>query len=391
MPPKNASKGGGATSKKADQKKKEKTIEDKTFGIKNKKGAKQQKFIQQVQVQVKNQGMNKEQKAKEKDREDQKKAKEDKMKAFMELNKLLKPVQVNTKGADPSTVVCAYFKQGTCTKGNKCKFSHDLSMDAKSAKRSMYHDTRENKEDETNEDWLEADLQDVIAKKHGTEATNMTRIICKHFLEAVENYKYGWFWKCVDGDSCKYRHALPVGYVLKRDRKKDEKGKDVMPIEDQVERQRAELSVETTQLTIQTFLEWKKKRLAAKAKAKKAAEAAARKTDKTSGSKISGAQLFKSSKVDVVEEGAAEEGEEGEVDLTQREEEEGEEEKGAWKNAIDYDEELRKYKEFEKQAAAEGAQQQPEGAAAADVAIDEDLFDEDLDALEEELEEMTVS
>ena len=50
--------------------------------------------------QVKNQGMNKEQKAKEKDREDQKKAKEDKMKAFLELNKLLKPVQVNTKGND---------------------------------------------------------------------------------------------------------------------------------------------------------------------------------------------------------------------------------------------------------------------------------------------------
>lgn len=42
MPPKNA------PIKKADQKKKEKIIEDKTFGLKNKKGAKTQKYVQQV-------------------------------------------------------------------------------------------------------------------------------------------------------------------------------------------------------------------------------------------------------------------------------------------------------------------------------------------------------
>lgn len=42
MPPKNA------PSKKAEQKKKEKIIEDKTFGLKNKKGAKTQKYVQQV-------------------------------------------------------------------------------------------------------------------------------------------------------------------------------------------------------------------------------------------------------------------------------------------------------------------------------------------------------
>jgi len=390
MPPKPA-KGGGGPSKKTEQKKKEKIIEDKTFGIKNKKGAKQQKFIQQVQVQVKNQGISKEQKAKDADREAQKKAKEEKMKAFLELNKLLKPVQTVQKGADPSTVVCAYFKQGTCTKGNKCKFSHDMSLDAKCAKRSIYQDTRD-EENETNENWLEADLQDVISKKHGTETTNQTRIICKHFLDAVESYKYGWFWKCVNGESCKYRHALPVGYVLKRDRKKDDKGKDVMLIEDLVEKQRAELSVETTQLTIQTFLEWKKKRLARKEKAKKAAEALAKKTEKTTGSKMSGAQLFKSARVDVGEEGV-EEGEDG-VDMTQREEEEGDS-KQEWTSAIDYDAELRKYKEFEKKAAA--GEEGYTGvvvanlSAAADVAIDEDLFDEDLDDLEEELEEMTVS
>ena len=52
MPPKK----GNAPSKKTEQKRKEKTIEDKTFGMKNKKGAKQQKFIAQVEKQVKSGG-----------------------------------------------------------------------------------------------------------------------------------------------------------------------------------------------------------------------------------------------------------------------------------------------------------------------------------------------
>lgn len=47
MPPKKA-----APSKKTDEKKKQKIIEDKTFGLKNKKGAKMQKYISQIQNQV---------------------------------------------------------------------------------------------------------------------------------------------------------------------------------------------------------------------------------------------------------------------------------------------------------------------------------------------------
>merc|ERR1712117_512117 len=53
MPPKKAA---NAPSKKTEQKKKEKVIEDKTFGLKNKKGSKQQKFIAQVEKQVKSGG-----------------------------------------------------------------------------------------------------------------------------------------------------------------------------------------------------------------------------------------------------------------------------------------------------------------------------------------------
>ena len=47
MPPKKTSAPQGP-SKKTELKKKEKTIEDKTFGLKNKKGGKAQKFIAQV-------------------------------------------------------------------------------------------------------------------------------------------------------------------------------------------------------------------------------------------------------------------------------------------------------------------------------------------------------
>lgn len=37
-----------------------------------------------------------------------------------------------------------YFKQGLCTKGAKCKFSHDLAIERKAEKRSLYDDVREN-------------------------------------------------------------------------------------------------------------------------------------------------------------------------------------------------------------------------------------------------------
>ena len=50
-------------------------------------------------------------------------------------------------GADPKSVLCEFFKQGLCTKGDKCKFSHDLNLERKSEKRSMYVDMRDGAED----------------------------------------------------------------------------------------------------------------------------------------------------------------------------------------------------------------------------------------------------
>ena len=43
-------------------------------------------------------------------------------------------------GADPKSILCAFFKQGQCGKGDKCKFSHDLAVERKGAKRSVYDD-----------------------------------------------------------------------------------------------------------------------------------------------------------------------------------------------------------------------------------------------------------
>ncbi|XP_017761883.1 PREDICTED: zinc finger CCCH domain-containing protein 15 homolog [Eufriesea mexicana] len=256
MPPKKAP----APSKKAEQKKKEKVIEDKTFGIKNKKGAKQQKFIQQVEKQVKSGGVNP---RKLEDPNIKKIEKEKKLKEQKELALIFKPVQSQKidKGTDPKSVVCAFFKQGQCTKGDKCKFSHDLSVERKAEKRSLYCDMRDDdKETDTMDKWDEDKLKEVVEKKHGSGNRPTTDIICKHFLEAVEKSKYGWFWECPSGQKCIYRHALPPGFVLKKDKKKEDK-KDEISLEDLIETERANLGPSQTKITLETFLAWKKRKL----------------------------------------------------------------------------------------------------------------------------------
>lgn len=58
-------------------------------------------------------------------------------------------------------------------------------------------------------------------------------------MEAVEKSKYGWFWECPNGEKCIYRHALPQGYVLKKDKKKlDELKKPDISLVDLIETER---------------------------------------------------------------------------------------------------------------------------------------------------------
>ena len=52
---------------------------------------------------------------------------------------------MNVTGTDPKSVLCAFFKSGSCGKGAKCKFSHDLDIERKTEKRNLYEDVRDDK------------------------------------------------------------------------------------------------------------------------------------------------------------------------------------------------------------------------------------------------------
>ncbi|KAK3781615.1 hypothetical protein RRG08_029279 [Elysia crispata] len=287
MPPK---KKAAEPSKKTEQKKKEKIIEDKTFGLKNKKGTKQQKFIKNVTQQVTH-GNVKASRLQQQEQQDKATKKDEKKKLQEEINALFKPVQIVSKGADPKSVLCAFYKQGQCSKGDKCKFSHDLTIERKGEKRNIYEDK---KDESTMESWDEATLEDVIKKKHGEsdKAKPKTGIICKHFLDAVESNKYGWFWECPAGPKCIYRHCLPPGFVLKKDKVKDEK-EDQISIEELVETERAALGVDVTKVTLESFLKWKERKRKEKQE-KRVADQEKKKADYKAGRTvgISGRQMF---------------------------------------------------------------------------------------------------
>ncbi|KAI9159561.1 Translation machinery-associated protein 46 [Blastocladiella emersonii ATCC 22665] len=287
MPPKK-------NDKKAQQAKQAKVVEDKTFGLKNKnKSAKVQKYVEEVKKQASNATQQKRGGPPEpagptkKEREAQRKA---------ELAELFKPVQTQKVpfGTDPKTVLCAFFKSGLCQKGAKCKFSHDPNVERKSAKIDVYSDKRDqDKEADSMDTWDQNKLESVIKSKHGNPRTT-TDIVCKHFLEAIENAKYGWFWVCpAGGDQCKYRHALPPGYVLKKKADKKAGDDDVIPLEEFLETERHQLGTNLTPITLETFTAWKARRLEAAAQAE--ADATKAKADALKAGRkqgLSGRDLF---------------------------------------------------------------------------------------------------
>lgn len=74
--------------------------------------------------------------------------------------------------------------------------------------------------------------------------------VCKYFIEAVEQRKYGWFWECPNGPSCQYVHALPPGFVLK---KKEEPKEEVDENDQETIENEIEAEVQVTLLTIFTI------------------------------------------------------------------------------------------------------------------------------------------
>ncbi|POW06042.1 hypothetical protein PSTT_09253 [Puccinia striiformis] len=234
-----------------------KIVADKTFGMKNKKGAKGQAAVALAKQQASQVGKNKEAMSKDKARMDKEKEKEHERKRREELNELFKPVQVAQKipfGTDPKTVLCQYFKTGTCEKGSKCKFSHDLTVDRKTMKKDVYTDGRDTKETDTMDTWDDAKLQSVVISKHGNPKTT-TEIVCKNFIEAIESGKYGWFWTC-----------FTPGFVLKAQKKKDAEDakKNELSMEDFLERERHQLGKALTPVTKESFAKWKAERLSKK-------------------------------------------------------------------------------------------------------------------------------
>ncbi|XP_037554301.1 zinc finger CCCH domain-containing protein 15 isoform X2 [Dermacentor silvarum] len=381
MPPK---KKAPEPSKKTEMKKKEKVIEDKTFGLKNKKGAKTQKFIQQVQHQVKfgNQPAKKVEAL----------AKNEKKKTETEdLNQLLfRPVQKVEKGADPKSVLCAFFKQGTCGKGDKCKFSHDLTIERKAEKRDIYTDMRDQ---DTMDNWDEAKLAEVVEKKHGEAERRLpkTDIICKHFLDALEQNKYGWFWECPNGgQKCHYRHAVPPGFVLKKNKKNVEENKteDTLTIEDLIETERAKIGGNLPRITLESFLAWKKAKIREKQDTEQ--KERDRKRDEFKAGRsigLSGRDMFTFRPELAEDDGQDEEGEEA-YDLSRFD---GEEDNVEVIREITLENLMAESLQSGDLAAAAAS---PIASMATSVPIDEKLFEdddlEDLEELEDELEELAI-
>ncbi|CAH0548032.1 unnamed protein product [Brassicogethes aeneus] len=395
MPPKPKP---GAPSKKTETKKKEKVIEDKTFGLKNKKGAKQQKFIQQVEKQVKTGGLHPLGTVDPKKLEKEKKLKEQK-----ELASLFKPVQTQKveKGADPKSILCAFFKNGQCGKGDKCKFSHDLTIERKAEKRSLYFDMR-NDEDETMENWDEEKLKEVIVKKHGAKGGNKptTDIICKHFLEAVEKSNYGWFWSCPSGESCFYRHALPPGFVLKKDKKRMEEQRDKVTLEDLIEKERAALGPHQTKVTLESFIAWKKRKIQEKKDNLKKEEDKKR-SDFKAGRQVglSGREMF-SFNPEMATEYDLEDGDEAINSSKYRDEDEEEDIVykeinldilGEEAQEVDGSGTMATEDRFKKEETPPAEVPGSDNAESSAVPINENLFlDEDLDALDDEIENLDL-
>ncbi|KAM0039194.1 putative transcription factor C3H family [Helianthus debilis subsp. tardiflorus] len=273
MPPKQS---------KAEIAKKQKIVEDKTFGLKNKNKSKNvQKYVQSLHQNV--------QPKPDPSKLAAKKKKEEEKAREKELNDLFKIAVVQPKvpvGVDPKSILCEFFKAGQCAKGFKCKFSHDLNVQRKGEKIDIFSDKRD---EGTMEDWDQETLEKVVASKGKEYNQNKpTDIVCKHFLEAVEKKQYGWFWVCPNGNKeCHYRHALPPGYILKSQMKallEEEANK--LAIEDEIEDQRGKLKT-TTPMTTDLFMEWKRKKVE-----ERESGLAAQRAERAKNDRMSGRELF---------------------------------------------------------------------------------------------------
>lgn len=82
----------------------------------------------------------------------------------------------------------------------------------------------------------------------------------------MESNKYGHFWKCPNGETCKYKHSLPPGYVLNPKKKATEEVDDdeeETPLEEIIEAERAKMIAAgkaVTPCTLENFNAWKERK-----------------------------------------------------------------------------------------------------------------------------------
>lgn len=291
--------------KKAQQKAKAKIVEDKTFGLKNKnKSKKVQQYVRAVETSASAAGISA-QARREAERAAAARANSKAMKeaAAMEQAALFRTVVNKTvvpQGVDPKSVVCEFFKAGKCVRGDRCKYSHDLGQARKVQKRDLYTDVRDGKQADTMDQWDQAKLEEVVATKQKGKLPP-TEIICKYFLDAIENSKYGWFWECPSGDDCHYRHCLPPGYVLKtkadkeREKQMAEEGEEEETLEEKIDAQRKALDLsKCTPITLELFQKWKADKVAKReAEVEQKRQAAEKKAVGSGMGVMSGRDLFR--------------------------------------------------------------------------------------------------
>jgi hypothetical protein len=229
------------------EEKKKKIVEDKTFGMKNKnKSKKVQRYVQQVQKQAEQMvgSSRKGEQAADGGQRQSRKAAEAARQA--ELAQYFRPVPSGPKAQRQTDKVDLYTdlrEQKAASTGMK-PASSGTDMAG----------------------WDMKQLEEVIQQRHGSQnQQNTTQIVCRHFLDALEAGRYGWFWTCPNGgDKCPYRHALPPGFVLKQKKSEQVNGEpsgaaDAVTIEDEIERERAKISTYTP-VTLERFLEWKERK-----------------------------------------------------------------------------------------------------------------------------------
>jgi len=289
------------------EKAKQKIVEDKTFGLKNKNKSKTvQNYIKGVAHQVggvQKGGLSAIEQKEFAERAEKKKQKEEE--AF--LNSLSKTVNVIKQavledGQKAQDVLCEYFKKdGSCPYGDACEFSHDINIEFNQGTFDIYTDLRNVKGG-----GKEMEMFRLAEERDGKRKKVQSTIVCKFFLDAIHKKVYGLKWDCPNGDECQYRHCIPKDYILKSKQAKQEDMtfEEFLNLEEQIDEERTRITQFGRPVTDENYEVWRKARdeRRDKTRTEKEKEFALRQT---------GIQLFQNSQKNNIviqdDEGAAEE------------------------------------------------------------------------------------